>query len=188
MSLQILLIGTRRVIRLFLPFDPPRRPAIIARFGNAHRRPTFLPEDLLMHTPHVLSGGRYPVLRSLAIIYVIAAGLAVLTTILGVAYVLIAANLPWTDRGILAVGVFTAGFFLVLTMLAIAEVLKLVIDIEHNTRVAAAGRNVAATSAVPAGTTSVAADGDGAATAATRPNRLDALDEETAEAALLRGH
>ncbi len=143
-----------------------------------------------MHTPHVLSGGRYPVLRSLAIIYVIAAGLAVITTVLGVAYLLFATDFAWSDRAIMAVGAITAGFFLVLTMLAIAEVLKLAIDLEHNTRVGAANRTAAmsaagatTTTTIPAGST-VAADGDGAA----RVNRLDALDEETAEAALLRGH
>ena len=139
-----------------------------------------------MHTPHVLSGGRYPVLRSLAIIYVIAAGLAVISTILGLAYTVFGMEMAWSDRAIVALGVFTAGFFLVLTMLAIAEVLKLVIDIEHNTRVGAAASRGVMPSAMttPPATTTVAAEGDGAP----RPNRLDALDDETAEAALLRGH
>ena len=142
-----------------------------------------------MHTPHVLSGGRYPVLRSLAIIYVIAAGLVVLTTIIGVLYALFGLGLAWSDRAIAALGTLTAGFLLVLSMLAIAEVIKLVIDIEHNTRMA--GNRAAAPSSVAittsdAATTVVAAEGDGAAVL--RPNRLEALDEETAEAALLRGH
>jgi hypothetical protein len=151
-----------------------------------------------MHTPHVLSGGRYPVLRSLAIIYVIAAGLAVLSTLLGVAYILFGTSFAWSDRAIMTVGAVTAGFFLVLSMLAIAEVLKLVIDIEHNTRMganraaaAAAAPSTIAITTSDAATTVVAADGDGAAMAAagnSRANRLDALDEETAEAALLRGH
>jgi len=150
-----------------------------------------------MHTPHVLSGGRYPVLRSLAIIYVIAAGLTVISTILGVLYALFGLRLPWSDRGIAAVGALTAGFLVVLSMLAIAEVIKLVIDIEHNTRMAATRASAAAVPTSVAITTSDAAttivaadgDGDGAARAtAARSNRLDALDEETAEAALLRGH
>jgi hypothetical protein len=157
-----------------------------------------------MHTPHVLSGGRYPVLRSLAIIYVIAAGLAVLSTLLGVAYILFGTRFAWSDRAIMSVGAFTAGFFLVLSMLAIAEVLKLVIDIEHNTRMSAhrgggAGSmpSTIAITTSDAATTVVAAEGDGAGAAmaaaggdgASRTaNRLDALDEETAEAALLRGH
>jgi hypothetical protein len=141
-----------------------------------------------MHTPHVLSGGRYPVLRSLAIIYVIAAGLAVITTLLTVGYLLFATDFAVADRMIMSVGALTAGFFLVLTMLAIAEVLKLVIDIEHNTRAAASrGAGMPAVAvATDAGTTVVAAaDGDGAPRTT---NRIEALDEETAEAALLRGH
>jgi hypothetical protein len=111
--------------------------------------------------------------------------LAVISTLLAVGYVVVSTALPWTDRAILGVGVFTAGFFLVLTMLAIAEVLKLVIDIEHNTRVAA--NRSAAMSSAAATTAMASADGDGAAVAG-RTNRLDELDEETAEAALLRGH
>jgi hypothetical protein len=148
-----------------------------------------------MHTPHVLSGGRYPVLRSLAIIYVIAAGLTVISTLLGVLYALFGMRLAWSDRGIAAVGVVTGGFLLVLSMLAIAEVIKLVIDIEHNTRAAALRAGAAMPSSVAittsdAATTIVTADGDGAALAGAgaRTNRLEALDEETAEAALLRGH
>jgi hypothetical protein len=152
-----------------------------------------------MHTPHVLSGGRYPVLRSLAIIYVIAAALAVISTVLGIAYALFGMRLAWSDRGIAAIGVFTGGFLLVLSMLAIAEVIKLVIDIEHNTRAAAVRAGAAAMPSSVAITTSdaattivTAADGDGAAATASaadaRPNRLHQLDEETAEAALLRGH
>lgn len=153
-----------------------------------------------MHTPHVLSGGRYPVLRSLAIIYVIAAGLAVISTILGVLYALFGMRLAWSDRGIAAIGVFTGGFLLVLSMLAIAEVLKLVIDIEHNTRMSASRAGAAAMPSSVAITTSdaattiVTAEGDGApataagAAAGARTNRIEQLDEETAEAALLRGH
>ena len=129
-------------------------------------------------------------LRALAIIYVIAAGLAVISTILGVGYVLFGVGLAWSDRAIIAVGVLTAGVFLVLSMLAIAEVLKLVIDIEHNTRVGA--NRAGAYAAAPATMTTAAGvatvEGDGAAAAAARGNRLDELDEETAEAALLRGH
>ena len=108
-----------------------------------------------------------------------------ISTILGVAYTLFGMEMAWSDRAIIAVGVFTAGIFLILSMLAIAEVLKLVIDIEHNTRLgAAASRPSMAATAAPATGSMAGADGDGA----TRPNRLDALDEETAEAALLRGH
>jgi hypothetical protein len=125
-----------------------------------------------MHKPHVMSGGRYPVLRSFAILYVLGAALTVLGGIVGIVYALVRAPFSIMDRVIISSGILVATCFAVLTMLAIAELLKLAIDIEHNTRMRAAGpvmREVA-----PAGT-----DGGG---------RLAALDEETAEAALLRGH
>jgi hypothetical protein len=133
-----------------------------------------------MHTPHVLSGGRYPVLRSLAILYVIGAGLAAAATVIGIGYAILASRMAWTDRLIIAVGALAAGFFMVVSMLAIAEVLKLFIDIEHNTRVNAGGRI-----GMPASMTPEIANADGGGA---HLNRLHALDEETAEAALLRGH
>ena len=40
-----------------------------------------------MHSPHVVSGGRYPVLRALAIMYVLGAGLAVLSVLAGVIWI-----------------------------------------------------------------------------------------------------
>ena len=150
-----------------------------------------------MHAPHVLSGGRYPVLRALAIIYVIGAALAAVSTILTMLWVLFAASFAWTDRVVMAFGALAAGFFVILTMLAIAEVLKLVIDIEHNTRMSAPGRMGVPSSMTTAGPeTMVAVSDDGGAvivTSQAQPTapaggRLGALDEETAEAALLRGH
>src|SRR4051812_11205185 len=124
-----------------------------------------------MHTPHVLSGGRYPVLRSLAIIYVIAAGLAVISTLIGIVYILAKAPFAVSDRLIMSLGALIGGFVVVLSMLAIAEVLKLFIDIEHNTRAAALNGAGAMPSSVAittsdAATTIVTAEGDGAATAA----------------------
>ena len=139
-----------------------------------------------MRTPHVLSGGRYPVLRSLAIIYIVGAALAAVSTVIGVGYVLFGTSFAWSDRAIMSLGVLTAGFFLVVSMLAIAEVLKLFIDVEHNTRVSAPGR--IGMPAEGSMMTVTIAEGDGAAAEPGRINRLDALDEETAEAALLRGH
>ncbi|MEO6435318.1 MAG: hypothetical protein ABIP55_06100 [Tepidisphaeraceae bacterium] len=131
-----------------------------------------------MHTPHVLSGGRYPVLRALAIIYVIGAALAALATAVGFLYALVRGDGSFANRIIIAAAALGAGFFLVITMLAIAEVLKLFIDVEHNTRMAVPGRN-----GMPAAMSPAEAHSDGG-----RMNRIDALDEETAEAALLRGH
>src|SRR5687767_13863649 len=134
---------TRRPFRPFLPFEDRRRGAIIQR-GRLNTSSSFFGGHV-MHAPHVLSGGRYPVLRSLAIIYVIGAGLAAISTVIGVLYALFGTDFAWTDRLIITLGALTAGFFLVLTMLAIAEVLKLFIDVEHNTRAAATGAGAAGT-------------------------------------------
>ena len=146
-----------------------------------------------MHTPHVRSGGRYPVLRALAILYLIGAAVMALVAVIGAVWSLASAGSAWlpmgtspnaTDRMIGAVVLLAGGFFAAVSMLAIAEVLKLFIDIEHNSRLTAvaAMQRVATAPAEPA---VVATGADGGARAA---NRLDELDEETAEAALLRGH
>ena len=134
-----------------------------------------------MQRPHVMSGGRYPVLRALAIMYVLGGALAALGTLIGIGYILARGPGSMLDRVILSTGAIVGGFFLVVSMMALAEVLKLFIDVEHNTRMSGAGRTVVS---VAPGSAEIAtmsgADG--------RVNRLDALDEETAEAALIRGH
>ncbi|HTL28227.1 MAG TPA: hypothetical protein VL282_03360 [Tepidisphaeraceae bacterium] len=121
---------------------------------------------------HMLSGGRYPVLRSLAILYLIGAGIAVLAGLVAAGWALVAA--PWSvgNRIMLALTALAGTFFLVIGMLAIAEVLKLFIDMEHSMRVAAL-RGMANT------TVAEVPESGG---------RIGDLDEETAEAALLRGH
>jgi len=124
---------------------------------------------------HLMSGGRYPVLRSLAILYLIGACVAVLAGIAAVVWTLGWGPGAAGDRLLISLGAVAATFFIVISMLAIAEVLKLFIDLEHNSRVAALGVAHTATSGTPMSETE-------------RSNRLAALDEETAEAALLRGH
>ena len=151
-----------------------------------------------MHTPHVASGGRYPVLRALAILYVFGAALAALGAVIYAAYALGFSRLGWSDRLILTGGTVVGGFIGVISLLAVAELLKLFIDLEHNTRMAVPGRiGMPASVEVTTVTTSAGADNGGAAGAAgvgggtltaTTGNRIAALDEETAEAALLRGH
>jgi len=130
-----------------------------------------------------MSGGRYPVLRSLAILYLLGAALAAAATIVAAAYILVRVPFAFTDRCIMAIGALVAGFFVVLSILAIAEVLKLFIDLEHNTRMAAPGRIGMAQNMAPSAADMASADGNSRGA-----NRLDLLDEETAEAALLRGH
>src|SRR4051794_18343895 len=90
------------------------------------------------HNSHVLSGGRYPVLRALAIMYLIGAALTVLAMVVSIGYILARGPGNMTDRLILSLGVVVAEFFVCVSMLALAEVLKLFIDLEHNTRMHAA--------------------------------------------------
>ena len=91
---------------------------------------------------HVLSGGRYPVLRALAIIYVVGAALAAISTAITFCYILFSVRFALMDRLIMCVAALGAGFFLIVTALAIAEVLKLAIDIEHNTRMSGGTRTL----------------------------------------------
>ena len=148
-----------------------------------------------MHTTHVSSGGRYPVLRSLAILYLVA---AVGVVALGVWR---AVNVFVSDEAsgdMFGVATGTSGKLLVaaswlassmiaaLMMLGIAELMKLFIDIERNTRMAgmrsaAMDAGIGATAGAPVGT---AIDGDG--TGGRMNQWLEG--EETAEGALIRGH
>src|SRR4051794_6350185 len=98
-----------------------------------------------MHTPHVATGGRYPVLRTLAILYLIGGVVAAALAMFGAIWSLVGAGNDWLPMGsspnwvdrIFSCGILLAtGFFACLTMFAIAEVLKLFIDVEHNTRIA----------------------------------------------------
>ncbi len=134
-----------------------------------------------MSQKHFFSGGRYPVLRSLAILYLIGACVAVLAGIAACIWTLARAPANWGDRIMLGVTELVAAFFLFITLLAIAEVLKLFIDIEHNTRMTAVNSTEAPTAPLPTSTLLEV-------TVPPAANRLHTLDEETAEAALLRGH
>ncbi len=154
-----------------------------------------------MHTTHVSSGGRYPVLRTLAILYLVA---AVGVFILGcwrAVNVLVNGDTTTTDmfgastgisgRALVAVSWFAATIIAVLAMLGVAELIKLFIDIERNTRMAGmrsmASEVVATPSAVavsPDAPTTVVSSADG--TGGRMSQWLEG--EETAEGALLRGH
>jgi len=138
---------------------------------------------------YVLSGGRYPVLRSLAIIYVVGAAIVALATVLACGFILISARFAMTDRLIICAAALGAGFFMTVSALAVAEVLKLAIDVEYNTRMNASPTSTVVT--VGSQGAEVAMIGSGSGTDE-RGNglggRLGTLDEETAEAALFRGH
>jgi hypothetical protein len=135
-----------------------------------------------MRTPHVASGSRYPVLRAFAILYLIGAVVALISGIVGAGWALIAA--PWNvgNRVVLALLTLAGAFFLIVGSLAVAEIIKLFIDIEHNTRaMAMRDTMVEAPAARAPSMVSPSTDGGWA-------NRIRELDEETAEGALLRGH
>ena len=133
-----------------------------------------------MRHAHFASGGRYPVLRSLAILYMVGAILA------GIGGIVLACWMFFSLRGMenhIVNGIVTlAGTFLVvLSMLAIAEVLKLFIDIEHNSRMAGGYvERVGETTTTT--TTAVGPNGERIS------GRRWLEGEETAEGALLRGH
>ncbi|MGD0387948.1 MAG: hypothetical protein ABSC42_03250 [Tepidisphaeraceae bacterium] len=121
------------------------------------------------------SGGRYPVLRAIAIIYLFLGGIAVIGGVLAVLWLLIRAPFStMTDRIILAAAALAGSVFAGALMLGAAEVIKLFVDLEHNTRMASLDRPTAPLSGpTPAGGLT---------------NRISVLEEETAEAALIRGH
>lgn len=136
-----------------------------------------------MHQPHLTSGGRYPILRSVAILWLVSAILALLygvyqavVALLGVRGLeMIQVSSPhWGGRVSAFFGWLALTFFAVIFNLAIAELLKLAMDMEHNTRATAMN-----TASSP-GTAGVA------------PRTADGFDtrfrEESAEGALLRGH
>jgi hypothetical protein len=148
-----------------------------------------------MHTTHVSSGGRYPVLRSLAILYLAAAVGVVALGIWRAINVFRVDEVPADVFGaatgtagkmLVAASWLAASFIAALMMLGIAELMKLFIDIERNTRMAAmrtaaAEAGVGGTIAIPTG---ASANSDGAGG---RMNQwLEG--EETAEGALIRGH
>ena len=158
-----------------------------------------------MRHPHLTSGGRYPALRTIAVLYLIGAvcvvGLCVWQAIRVVAWVadgatteLVGPTETTGAKAMAAVCWLAAAFIGLIVMLAVAELIKLFIDIEHNTRLLAFGRQPAA-AGVTADEASGTADGNGTvggihegpAVPFAGERKLLAGDE-TAEGALLRGH
>jgi hypothetical protein len=131
-----------------------------------------------MSASHLASGGRYPVLRSIAILYVIG---GVATAVLGtIASIWSACILPDSAAHAAALCFLglAATFFVAISMFAIAEVLKLFIDIEHNSRM------VQSDLPMPESTASTMMPNNGG-----HRTRIQWMQgEETAEGALLRGH
>jgi hypothetical protein len=122
---------------------------------------------------HITAGGRYPVLRTIAILWLF---FALLMLIGGIYQAIVAllgepmriGDIAMTGRSACLVWL-SATFFVVILSVAISELIKLAIDVEHNTRVAA-----------QSGATDTAVSG--------RVGNGKGNDEESAEVALIRGH
>jgi hypothetical protein len=130
-----------------------------------------------MHQPHISSGGRYPVLRTIAILWIVGGILALIGGVYQAICALVDARgqeVLLMHSGSLSSRVMSffiwlaVTFFAVIMNIAIAELIKLGIDIEHNTRM----YWMSSSPTEPAGEV-----GNG------RNVR-----EESAEAALIRGH
>ena len=165
-----------------------------------------------MHTAqmskrHMLSGGRYPVLRTIAILYLIVAAVTAIAGIAGFIWALARgpaiyglgqAPVSWGGRISEGLGILATTFFACVAMLVVAEVIKLFIDVEHNTRTSAMALALRAQQLQPSATMAplpaetVVPPGSTVATSNTTPNRIAVFfhspDEESAEAALIRGH
>src|SRR5687767_5968975 len=120
-----------------------------------------------MHTTHLSSGGRYPVLRAVAILFMVGAVGIIAGGVYGAVKAFQLPDDTW-GRTSWALVVLASTFFGVLLAVGIAELIKLMIDMEHNTRVAAQQRTTVVTSApAAAAVTSAGVDGDGMPAATT---------------------
>ena len=90
----------------------------------------------LMQSVQIRSGGRYPVLRLIAIIYVFLGGVAIVGGVVTMLWLLIRAPFLPMDRIILAAAALVGSVFGCVLMLGAAEIIKLFVDVEHNTRMA----------------------------------------------------
>ena len=149
-----------------------------------------------LHRPHLTNAARYPVLRALAILYMIGAAVVVALGLWRAVRALVwGADMVTQDlfgdtnttggRLMVAASWLATAFIGGIVMLAIAELIKLLMDIERNTRAAAHGPAAMTSAATAVG----AGAGDGAATSAGGGRVGTFIEgEETAEGALLRGH
>ena len=153
-----------------------------------------------LHRPHLTNAARYPVLRSLAILYMVGAAVvlalmlwrAVRVLLWGADMVsddLFGATRTMEGRLMVAASWLASAFIGAIVMLAIAELIKLLMDIERNTRAAALGPASMTSAASAAGAGAAAAPGDGASAPGAAGRVSTYIEtEESAEAALLRGH
>ena len=148
-----------------------------------------------LHRPHLTNAARYPVLRSLAILYMVGAAVVLAIGVWRAVRALVwGADMVTQDlfgdttttggRLLVAASWLATAFIGGILLLAIAELIKLFLDIERNTRAAAHGPAAMTTAA--AGAVVVPGDGVTPATGGRVGTLIEG--EETAEGALLRGH
>jgi len=156
----------------------------------------------------MMSGGRYPVLRTIAILYLVGAAVTAITGLFLACWCRFVQPVPWgpvsftpaiSSRLIAFIAMLGATFLGVISMFAIAEVIKLFIDGVNSLRLMAyRSMSLGSSTAAPQETVVVTGDSDTlvigscARKDGTIGGRLadvlEDLDDETAEAALIRGH
>ena len=137
-----------------------------------------------MQATHFESGGRYPVLRTLGILAMVGAFMAAIGGVMAAGWALFAAPETMGTRVVYALLALAGTFFTVVMIIAAAEALKLIMDIERNTRAYAYSQMTA--TATPTPTDATAGNG---VTVKAGGGRIQWLEgAETAEGALLRGH
>src|SRR5947208_14861204 len=90
-----------------------------------------------MTKAHLMTGGRYPVLRALGILYVVGAVVALVTGIYWIGWSPFAAPGSIGERLARAGGALAGTFLAVVTVLAVAALIKLLTAVEQNTRTSA---------------------------------------------------
>jgi len=138
--------------------------------------------------PHIMSGGRYPVLRALGIMYLIGAAVAAIAGIVAACWIMLASHQAWglpakfSTRCIYSATVFAGSLLIVLSMLAVSEIIKLFIDMADSLRIMrTTSLSIRPATPMSEGVEVVVSENG-------RRNRISALDDETAEAALVLGH
>jgi hypothetical protein len=136
---------------------------------------------------HLASGGRYPVLRSVAILCILSAVVALGYGVWRAIDTVARAPDVMEGRAIVAVGWLAVSFFSAVVLVALGEMIKLFMDIERNTRLGAERQFAAASAAMAMAPEAPAAGVD--ANGKPARGRMTLLEgEETAEGALMRGH
>jgi hypothetical protein len=142
--------------------------------------------EVAMRETRLESGGRYPVLRAVAILWMIGAAIAciyglyqAIVTLAGVQRLeLLKVPPDWVQQVLSSFIWLGVTFFAVIFNLAVAEGIKLFMDIERSCRSLALGSTPVTPTASPSWSVSCTTDGGVGGR----------FSEETAESALIKGH